>query len=53
MSSKKKLSLIRRFRKFELELSETLKVTEYLLLRILLFLGFMYGIYELLRQIGR
>jgi hypothetical protein len=54
MSSMKKPSVIRRFREFEANFSEVLKIAEYLLLRLLLFLAFVYGVYELARQaLGR
>jgi hypothetical protein len=51
MSSTKRTSFNRRFHKFERDFSDALRVTEYLLLRALLFLGFFYGVYELVRQI--
>jgi hypothetical protein len=50
MSSTRKTSLICRIRKFEGDFSEILKVAEYLLLRVLLFLGSIYGVYELVRH---
>jgi hypothetical protein len=53
MSSMRKPPLITRFRKFESEFSEALRVAEYLLLRVLLFLGLIYGVYELVRQMFR
>ena len=54
MSSMKKPSVIRRLREFEANFSEVLEIAEYLLLRLLLFLTFLYGVYELARQaLGR
>jgi len=47
----KKPSIIYKIREFEDNVSEVLKIAEYLLLRLLLFLGFAYGVYELGRQV--
>jgi hypothetical protein len=45
----RKPPIILRFREFENNVSEVLKIAEYLLLRLLLFICFLYGVYELLR----